>query len=228
MDLPSEQALGLFSELAQLTGNLAGTLGVLTAGAAASLAEAGRTAPRPSTAQGHPVLADPVRWLPGPEPPVPGNLVPVTDIGPTRAFASVLAERRSDRVFGPLDIGALGTVLARSGLVRSRWEGADGLVESSRPAPSAGARQPLTLVVIARRVSGLPEGMWVFDPDAAVLRRVRHGIGTPDHASAAVTAALRITEPPPAVVVIVAQPARTLSRYPTGLPLLWRETGALL
>jgi hypothetical protein len=40
--------------------------------------------------------------------------------------------------------------------------------------------------------------------------------------------ALHQAEPPPAAIVTVAHPDRTLTRYPAGISLLWREAGALL
>jgi hypothetical protein len=69
--------------------------------------------------------------------------------------------------------------------------------------------------------------MWILDPNVAVLRPVSSSSSTPTQASEAVTRALRIAEPPPATVFAVAQPARTFSRYATGMPLVWRDTGAV-
>lgn len=202
----------------------------LTAAAEASLAEARHTHSRVCTGLVSNITRDPLRLLCSGErgAAAPQDVVSVTDIGPTRPFAGVLAARRSRRCYGPLEVGSLGTVLARSALLRRRWAGEDGFPESSRPAPSAGARHSLTLVVLAVRVNGLAAGMWVLDPEAAVLRPARPGLGTPGEALQAITAALRIPDPPPATVFTVAQPARTLSRYATGMPLIWRDTGALL
>jgi len=93
--------------------------------------------------------------------------------------------------------------------VHSRRSARDsaGAAIAQRPAPSAGGRHPLTLVVLASDVSALPSGWWALDPEAAVLR--------PSHA-------------PPAAILAVGCPDATLSRYPDGISLLWREVGALL
>jgi len=77
-------------------------------------------------------------------------------------------------------------------------------------------------------VAGLPPGGWALDPDAAVLRPSVHTQNAVDHALAQIRDALHISGPPPAAVVAVGCPRATLSRYPGGISLLWREVGALL
>lgn len=227
--LPRHQARRLADELDALPFDTAATGLQLTAAALASLAEARHLRPRVSEALAATVGADPAHTLaiPTRQPGWP-PAVPVTDLGPTRPFAEVLATRRSARSFGSLQAGALGTVLARTALTRRAWPGVDGFMESSRPTPSAGARQPLTPVVVSHRVIGLPPGMWLFDADAAVLRPGRTVASEIDRATQLVTDALRLSAAPPAIVFLVAQPARTLSRYPAGMTLIWRDTGAML
>jgi SagB-type dehydrogenase family enzyme len=154
--------------------------------------------------------------------------VPVTDLGPTRPFADTLAARRSHRDLRAPTFSEVGTVLARSGLTRNNTTDLAGAPVASRAAPSAGARHPLTLVLLAQHVGGLAAGSWALDPDAAVLRPGKH---RPEQAEAAlceVAEALGQPGPPPAAVLAVAHPDRLLSRYPQGISLLWRETGALL
>lgn len=157
----------------------------------------------------------------------PDEAFPVTDLGPSRPLADVLHGRRSDRTLLPPDAAAVGTVLARAGLVRARWDGPDGYPRTSRPAPSAGARHPHVLVLLARDIPGLPPGPWVLDPDRACLRPAIHHPNRVDEALARIGDALR-TPPPPAAVLTVAAPAATLARYPSGMSLLWRDAGALL
>ena len=157
----------------------------------------------------------------------PGDSFPVTDLGPTGPFAQSLAERRSHRRLGPPDARAVGTVLARAGLVRRRSTGTDGYPESSRPAPSPGARHPHVLVLVVLDVTGLMPGTWVLDPDRACLLPGAHPATDVTRALEAVADAMRTPEPPPAAVFTVARPALILGRYPSGMPLLWREAGAL-
>ncbi len=157
-----------------------------------------------------------------------GTRVPVTGIGPTSPFAATIARRHSARLLGPPSLSQVGLVVARAGLTRRSAYDAAGAPVAQRPAPSAGARHPLTLVVLARDVPGLPRGGWALDPDAAVLRRSVHAPDASDRALAQIGDALRISHPPPAAIVAVGYPNATLSRYPDGISLLWRGAGALL
>jgi SagB-type dehydrogenase family enzyme len=154
--------------------------------------------------------------------------VPVTDIGPTRPFAETIAARHSHRDLRAPTLSEVGTVLARAGLTRSTATDLAGAPIARRAAPSAGARHPLTLVLLVRHVGGLAAGSWVLDPDAAVLRPGKHRLEQTEAGLREVAEALGQPGPPPAAVLAVAHPDRILSRYPQGISLLWRETGALL
>lgn len=229
--LPPHRARQLADELGHLLPDDPGTGLRLTAAALASLAEGRHLRPRVSEGLAATLGAHPVHalGLPADEPgPASRLAVAVTDLGRTRPFAEVLATRHSARSFGSLEAGALGTVLARAALTRRAWPGADGFTESSRPTPSAGGRHPLTPVVVSHRVIGLRPGMWLFDTDEAVLRPCRADWSQTDRATRAVTDALHLSTAPPAIVFLVAEPARTLSRYPAGMSLIWRDTGAML
>jgi hypothetical protein len=124
----------------------------------------------------------------------------------------------------------LALVTARAGLTRHGATTELGNPVSSRPAPSAGARQPLQLVLVTAQPLDQPrrDRAWVLDPDAAVLRPATLTASTIDSALTRFATALGVDEPPPAAVVVVGVPQRTFSRYPDGVSLLWREAGALL
>jgi len=154
--------------------------------------------------------------------------IAVTDLGPSQPLAQVFMRRQSIRQLGPVSHVLIGTVMARVSLTRRHWLGIDGFIESSRPVPSAGARHPHALVLLAQRVEGLESGTWVLDPDSASLRRSGHGGAVVRRALDAVVDALRLTDAPPAVVFTVALPRLTLDRYPSGMALLWRDAGVLL
>ena len=154
--------------------------------------------------------------------------IPVTDLGPTRPFSETIAARYSIRELTPPTLQDVALVMARCGLTHNSGYDLAGARIDHRPAPSAGGRHPLSLVLLSRWVIGLAAGAWVLDPDAAVLRPAAYGSADVAAAFAAVAMALHLTEPPPAAIFTVAHPDRTLTRYPDGISLLWRETGALL
>jgi hypothetical protein len=157
-----------------------------------------------------------------------GSPIPVTDIGPTSPFADTVARRRSTRLLGPPSLRQVGLIIARAGLTYRNARDTAGTPVAQRAAPSAGARHPLMLIILARDVVDLPPGGWALDPDAAVLRRSVHTNSAVDHALAQIGDALHITQLPPAAIVVIGCPHTTLSRYPDGISLLWREVGAQL
>lgn len=144
-------------------------------------------------------------------------------------LSKILAHRHSTRIFGSTTLVQLATLLMRSGRVRDWTMVEDGYQASHRPVPSAGARHPFDLhLVVGRRVDGLDPGAYAFDAVAgalvtqsqtdltpeALLRRLGDRIGTPTS--------------PAAAVFLVGYLDRTLSRYPAGMSLAWRDAGALL
>lgn len=89
-------------------------------------------------------------------------------------FPRVLAERRTWRRFArtPVDLQALSTLLYLTAGVQT-WVMAKG--EGRVPfktAPSGGARHPIELYVLARRVRSLDPGTYHYAPDRHVLERV--------------------------------------------------------
>jgi SagB-type dehydrogenase family enzyme len=142
----------------------------------------------------------------------------------SRRLADVLVARRSQRAWSAPDLEAVGTVLVRSGRVIGWSSSPDGYVATHRPVPSAGARHPMDLHLLAGDVDGLAAGAWRFD----ALRCDLVATGLPYERVLARLGEVLGTETPPAALVAVAHLPRTLSRYPSGLSLLWRDAGALL
>lgn len=145
----------------------------------------------------------------------------------SRPLDEVLEARRSRRWLTRPDLGDLATLLVRSGRVVSWSYDGRGLELSLRPYPSAGALHPLTVELLASEVTRLDPGSWMFDPMRCSLVRTGRTQCEVDDALGAIALAAA-TEPAPAALVILANPAKTLSRYPQGTSLIWRETGALL
>lgn len=146
----------------------------------------------------------------------------------SRPFAEVLDARRSSRTLGPVCLGALATLLVRGARVRAWAEGPDGYQITHRPAPSAGARHPFRLLLAAQQVDGLEAGWWWFDPVQCDLTRAEQYLPSPEEAVATVAEVGQLDRAPGAVVFLMAYFERTLSRYPAGGSLVWRDAGVLL
>lgn len=138
------------------------------------------------------------------------------------AIARLLAARESSRAFGPVDVETVAGVVVDACRVLTWGDTSSGFQKTFRPYPSAGGRHPVDVYVVAARVAGLPRGSWRFD--AVRCELVADSLpGQP--LLAAARAALEVTEDPPALVVLVADFARTLDRYPAGSTLVWRDAG---
>jgi SagB-type dehydrogenase family enzyme len=117
------------------------------------------------------------RWNP---PPVRKELVGCPTIQfpvakptkPRTDFDDVLARRRSVRTYAPhaLTLTELGVFLNSSARVQVMCGIGDPV--SLRPAPSAGARHPLEVYVVANRVMGLESAVYHYDPVDHVLRKI--------------------------------------------------------
>lgn len=144
-------------------------------------------------------------------------------------LADVLEGRHSSRAFGPTTLAQVATLLMRSGRVRDWTTVEDGYQASHRPAPSAGARHPFDLhLVVARRVEGLDVGIYLFDAVAGALVARGQADGEPEVLLSRLGDHLGAPSVPAAAIFLVGYVDRTLSRYPAGMSLAWRDAGALL
>jgi SagB-type dehydrogenase family enzyme len=194
------------------------TYTIPSAAAFASVSEAREARPNPSAASycsGSPLEHG-------------GSIIPIGRLvrRSGMSFDDVLAERRSRRTFFPIDLPSLAYVLASAARVQGWNEADDGFQLVHRPVPSAGGRNPCELVVASSAVSGLDAGLWWFDAVRCVL--VSQTSSFLDSAAEKVAAAASVDTEIPASIFVVANFNRTLSRYPAGSTLVWRDAGALL
>lgn len=110
----------------------------------------------------------------------------------------------------------------------AEWTAADGYVERQTFIPSAGARHPLTALIL-HRSGDAPHRAWAVSPSRTPLRFevTRHQ----PHIEAilnSATNALRATEPPETLLVVLARFRRTLSKYTDGHTLVWRDAGVFV
>jgi len=161
---------------------------VLKAAALAGLLAGAVARPQPASGPGPAEIALPSPRLQGPVP-----------------FEPTLAQRRSLRRFAatPLTAAEAGQLLwAAQGITDERGR---------RTAPSAGATYPLVLYLVAGRVDGVATGVYRYLPQGHRLAAVQRG----DFRSAIASAAYFQTwmQEAPVLVLITAQPARTVARY---------------
>jgi SagB-type dehydrogenase family enzyme len=169
--------------------------------------------------------------------PRPSELTPLTDgrsataeslsLGvvqprPPSPLEELLASRRSERTMGPVPLEDVARLLHSVCAVHFSRRGPQGL-ESYRAHPSAGARHPLDLVLYAHAVVGLSPGAWLLDAWAMKLTRLDVHVDM-----GRVVAALRTPGPPPLTLFACASADRTLTRYPDGATLVWRDAGVFL
>lgn len=152
-------------------------------------------------------------------------------IGPAaradEGIGPLLRQRRSTRKLRPCSLADLSTLLFSGARIIEEWPDRQGVNVSHRPHPSAGGRHPLSILVLVSAVEGLSPGAWEFEPSRCALTDVGWGPDRLDVVLAAASDALTGYWPP-VLLMAVAEPERTLSRYPAGTAHLWRDTGALL
>lgn len=197
-----------------------GGLSVSTSSAAAlaSLAEAANLEPTDcGLPPPHPIAASLTR---APRKP----LGPDAEGAPAVPLRDVLARRRSRRSIGSTSARDLAALLVRAG--RTRTFTVAGHFES-RAYPSAGARHPNELVLAAHGVQDLDDGWWWFVPFTCELAPVDlHP--DPDKVLSQLAEVAATATRPTAAVFAVAAFERTVSRYPAGATLVWRDAGVAL
>lgn len=193
-----------------------------SAAALASLAEATTLRPRTDPPPPHPVASAILDGRPR------VALGPLAGgVRTSAVLGDVLARRRSRRNLAPASTANLAALLVRAGRTRTLAEDPSGRQLESRPFPSAGARHPHELVLASCGVDGLDDAWWWFDPFTCDLVPVA-AAPDPDSALVAIADVAAMGRPPTAAVFAAAAFDRTLSRYPAGSTLAWRDAGAVL
>lgn len=160
--------------------------------------------------------------------PLAGSSVAIGPIARAdEGIGPLLRQRRSVRDLRPCTLADLSTLLFNGARVLDEWRDHQGINVSHRPHPSAGGRHPLLILALVSNVDGLAPGAWAFDPSRCVLTDAGFDPDRIDDAFVAASNALGGLRPP-ALLLAVAEPERTLSRYPAGTAHLWRDAGALL
>jgi len=164
-----------------------------------------------------------------PQPTTSGARIAIgTNVSPIQTpLGAVLDQRVSRRRFGRLFVVQLAALLTHGARVKEVRAAPSGFVDTHRPAPSAGARHPCDLHLIAGdNIYGLDAGAYRFDPVSAELERLDHPPAGPAKALDRIEDGIGAR--PAAALFLVADLERTFTRYPTGMSLIWRDAGALL
>jgi len=101
-------------------------------------------------------------------------LPPIAEVG---EFPTVLTTRRTWREFGrrPVSVRDVSTLLGLTWRVQG-WLARPGLQDRPlKTSPSGGARHPIEVYVLARRVHGLPRGLYHYAADTHRLELLRQG-----------------------------------------------------
>lgn len=159
----------------------------------------------------HGLAGEPVTALP---PPAPSPLT------------ALLAERRSTRAFSPAELSldaVSGLLAAAQGIVETVALD-DGTSLVRRGAPSAGGLFPLELNVFARRVTGLADGLYVYDDHSHGL--AERGRGDPTGLLAGALYAFPFVAEANLLLAFVARFSRMQSKYgPRGYRYILLEAG---
>ena len=152
------------------------------------------------------------------------DYLPVPDKLPPINFSDVLHSRCSRRDFGPLSEQQLSAFLWYSSKTISVRLEESGYLWEHRPAPSAGGRHPLDLLVT--NYGEMKSDFYLYDPFSHALRRTR----TDQEQTVPLSHEITKIIPLGSGVIIwhVAQFVKTLSKYSSGESLVWRDAGALL
>lgn len=126
----------------------------------------------------------------------------------------------------PCEAGEIDQILATSYRTLDVGVGPDGYPISHRPVPSAGARHPFDLIVACHKVEGKPRGYFRFNSITASLTPITWPVPL-TAAIAAVRRVANLTQGPAAVVFLVCDFHKTISRYPSGISLALLDAGAL-
>jgi SagB-type dehydrogenase family enzyme len=159
----------------------------------------------------HGLGGEPVTALPAPEP------SPLT---------ALFTERRSTRAFTlePLPLVAVSALAAAALGIVETVALDDGTSLVRRGAPSAGGLFPLELHVFARRIEGLPDGLYVYDDHAHGLSE--RGLGDPTALLARALYAFPFVAEANLLLALVARFGRMQSKYgPRGYRYILLEAG---
>ncbi len=169
--------------------------------------------PRPRS---EPLQYVPVVWPTSALLPLPDNLLPDTP-----PFASVVESRRTRYSFTALPDEQLAALMNLTCRVKATLAGPLSFPQSYRPAPSAGAIHPIHVVL--HRPGD--DDLYRYDPNEHGLLQLNTSL---DVTTLRATMHEVIDAPNATLLLFVAEPDMTASKYENATSLVWRDAGVLL
>ena len=169
--------------------------------------------PRPRS---EPLQYAPIAWSPSALVPLPDSPLPETP-----QFEAVIESRRTRYEFASLPDEQLAALMHLTCRVRAMLSGSLSFSQSFRPVPSAGAIHPVHVVLHRPGDAALHR----YDPYEHGLRQLE----VPVDVRALRAAMHEVIEAPSAtLMLLVAEPGMTASKYEDSASLVWRDAGVLL
>jgi SagB-type dehydrogenase family enzyme len=153
------------------------------------------------------------------------HYLPAPERGLKKPIDDVLSKRSTRRAFKPISLNKLSLLLWHSARavsvspssVSTRWQ--------HRPAPSAGGRHPIDLLIFRKR-----RGSWridLYDPVShSISKLILRDDASPELFIKYISQVVPVGQA--MVLWFGAQFDRTMSKYKNGESLVWRDTGALI
>lgn len=138
--------------------------------------------------------------------------------------SDVLETRRTHRTFGKVSIRDLSSFFWWSAHTREAQRLPSGHIWEHRPAPSAGGRHVIDLMVIRDEQEG--RSIYLYEPMTHRLVRLRVTKRIVSEFTREIQSVLDPMQG--TVVVFVAQPKRISSKYRRGDSLIWRDAGVIV
>lgn len=142
---------------------------------------------------------------------------------PSSDLFNAAGNRRTRREFGKLERDDLACLLWYSCHVKIRTKENGKVIWQARPAPSAGGRHPIDVLIVEPTDNGWEVG--VYDPFAHCICKLSVDQSIVEDFLLELADIVSIQHA--TILWCVAQPLRTLSKYENGESLVWRDAGVL-
>lgn len=140
----------------------------------------------------------------------------------SKAFLEVLDSRQSIRCFDAIDEAELGEFLWHACRTRKVGNSNIGFELEHRAAPSAGSIHPIHVILKKPKDSR----WWLYQPQVHRLAELTHSAanlaGLDEHAKEV------LQGDNATLILLLAEPGKTLGKYQDGCSLIWRDVGVLL